>query len=145
MAIYGRCLNKLTITRHAVLADVQRLTKRRPDKQDREAIKNGSYVVVKEADGKEDLYHLAFLRADNGLVEISETIEGTVPAGLEIIEDEQSWPKYITAQLGLDPTAKLEIATLSAALRARGYRVLRAEQLDGKISAHVAPLGGDAA
>jgi hypothetical protein len=62
-----------SIKRVAVLADVQALERRKPDKQDRDAITNGSYVVV-EIGGKEALYHQAFLKADRGSVEISEAI-----------------------------------------------------------------------
>lgn len=80
--IYGRFGDPVRILRTAVLEDVKRLEGRRPDRQDREAIKNGSYVVVAGADvpgqrgdPAERLYHQAFLRADRGAVEIGEAIE----------------------------------------------------------------------
>jgi hypothetical protein len=73
--IYGRFGGTVTIIRTAVLADVQKLDGRKPDKQDREALENGSYVVVRDEDGKERLYHQAYLHADGGCREISEAIE----------------------------------------------------------------------
>ena len=75
MAIYGRTGDKVTIKRHAVLADVKKLDGRKPDKQDRDALANGSYIVVERSDGKEQLYHQAFLRADDGSREITRAIE----------------------------------------------------------------------
>lgn len=72
--IYGRAGQPVTIKRLAVLADVQKLDGRKPDRQDREAIKHGSYVVVDD-DGVERLYHLAFLRADDGGREITAAIK----------------------------------------------------------------------
>lgn len=73
--IYGRTGNKVTIQRMAKLEDVKALEGRKPDKQDREAIANESYVVVSDDDGKLRLYHLAFLRADNGAVEIGAVVD----------------------------------------------------------------------
>lgn len=74
MAIYGRVGQRVTIKRMGTLEDVRQLDQRRPDKIDREAIRNGSYVVV--LDGSlERLYHLAFLRADGGSLEITKAIE----------------------------------------------------------------------
>lgn len=74
--IYGRFGHALTIERMATIDDVKPLTGRRPDKVDREAIANGSYVVVTYQDnGKRDLYHLGYLRADNGWAEIGPIIE----------------------------------------------------------------------
>lgn len=75
MAIYGRTGDVVTIVRRAVIADVKALEGRTPDKQDREALKNDSYVVVRNEDGKKRLYHLAYLRADGGSREITDTIE----------------------------------------------------------------------
>jgi hypothetical protein len=69
--IYGRFGDPLTIVRRAVLADVKALDGRKPDAKDRQAIANDAYVVVRYADnGKEALYHLALLKADNGAQEI---------------------------------------------------------------------------
>lgn len=76
--IYGRFGTQVTILRLATLEDVEKLDGRKPDKQDREAVANTSYVVVvDEGDEKkrERLYHQAFLRADRGSVEISEALE----------------------------------------------------------------------
>ena len=72
MAIYGRFGDKVTIVRMGTLDDVRHMDKRRPDKIDREAIANGSYVVTKaeEGEGEMCLHHLAYLRADDGLPEI---------------------------------------------------------------------------
>jgi len=84
MTIYGRFHstkfpNVVTVERMGTLADVKKLDGRRPDKIDKEAVKLGSYVVVKEHDGlnagKERLYHVANLRADDGWTEISKMIE----------------------------------------------------------------------
>ena len=77
--IYGRFGDEVKILRTAVLADVERLDGRKPDKHDRDAIKGGCYVVVKSANHREDqkerLYAQAFLRADGGSREIGEAIE----------------------------------------------------------------------
>lgn len=74
--IYGRFGNPLTITRRAVLQDVKALDKRTPDKTDKAAIKSGSYVVTLDNEtGRESLYHLAYLRADDGSKEITAAIE----------------------------------------------------------------------
>jgi NAD(P)H-flavin reductase len=70
--IYGRAGGEVTILRTAILADVKRLESRNPDKQDKDAIKAGSYVVVK-LHGVERLYHQAFLRASGGALEIGTT------------------------------------------------------------------------
>lgn len=79
MAIYGRFGVELIIKRRAVLADVKALDHRKADKQDREALALGSYWVVdfKEATGSDShdrLYHLGFMRADDGLNEIERAI-----------------------------------------------------------------------
>lgn len=71
--IYGRFGQVVTIKRVAILADVQRLDGRKPDKHDRSNFANGSYVVVEDG-GKERLYHQAFLRADGGAREIASAI-----------------------------------------------------------------------
>ena len=73
--IYGRFGDPVTIKRVATLEDVKLLDGRKPDKQDRDAIEKGSYVVVAEDDGAERLYHLAYLRADDGSREITAAIE----------------------------------------------------------------------
>jgi hypothetical protein len=73
--IYGRVGNKVTIVRMATIEDVTQLDHRKPDKVDRQAIKNASYVVVEDDDTKKlRLYHQAFLRADRGAIEIEEAI-----------------------------------------------------------------------
>lgn len=79
MAIYGRFGVEIIIKRRAVLADVKALDKRRPDKQDRDAIAAGSYWVVDfkdatNADSRDRLYHLGYMRADDGLNEIERAI-----------------------------------------------------------------------
>ena len=73
MAIFGRFGQPVTIIRRGTLEDVKTLDKRKPDKQDEEAVALGSYVVVDDA-GAQRLYHQAFLRADRGSVEIGEAI-----------------------------------------------------------------------
>lgn len=73
--IYGRGGDLITIVRVGTLQDVQKLDGRKPDKTDREAVKNGSYVVVRFEGGEERLYHQAFIRADGGSLEITRAIE----------------------------------------------------------------------
>lgn len=81
--IYGRFHskdypNKLQILRLAVLDDVKRIEGRRPDKTDKECVRLGSYVVVKDLDGqREDLYHVRYLKADGGWDEIVAAIAAT--------------------------------------------------------------------
>jgi hypothetical protein len=72
--IYGRCQQEVLIIRRATLADVRRLDRRVPDAQDRAALAAGSYVIVADH-GQERLYHVAFLRADGGSLEIQRAIE----------------------------------------------------------------------
>jgi len=73
--IYGRAGQPVTIVRVATLSHVQILEGRKPDKQDRSAVRNGSYVVVLDGD-EERLYHQAYLLADGGSQEIAQAIEG---------------------------------------------------------------------
>jgi hypothetical protein len=84
--IYGRAGQRVVIQRLGTLADVKKLDKRKPDAQDREALKLNAYVVTSDADdGELRLHHIAFLRADNGSLEISAVVEackangGTAP------------------------------------------------------------------
>jgi hypothetical protein len=77
--IYGRFGDAVTIVRMGTLDDVKTIDGRKPDKQDREAVEIGSYVVVRQDNGKERLYHLAFLRADGGSKEINEAIAACDP------------------------------------------------------------------
>lgn len=81
MAIYGRFGDRVIIQRLATIEDVKELDKRKPDKQDREAIENNSYVVVSDEDGDLRLYHQAFMRADGGSVEIGAVIEACLRNG----------------------------------------------------------------
>lgn len=74
MAIYGRFGDEVTIVRVGTLEDVKALDQRKPDQQDRDAVKNGSYVVTKHEGGEERLHHLAFLRADDGIREIMDAV-----------------------------------------------------------------------
>lgn len=75
MAIYGRTGDVVTILRMGTLEDVKAFDGRWPDKQDMDAVENGCYVVVKWDDGKEQLYHQAYMRADDGSREITAAIE----------------------------------------------------------------------
>ena len=75
MTIYGRFRDVVTIKRLATIEDVETLEGRKVDDRDLEALENGSYVVVEQDDGKENVYHQAFLRASGGSVEISEVID----------------------------------------------------------------------
>jgi hypothetical protein len=79
--IYGRMGQTVSIVRRGVLADVEKLDGRKPDKQDRDAIRNGSYVVV-VADDKQRLYHQAFMRADGGSREITDALERAEASGI---------------------------------------------------------------
>ena len=76
MAIYGRCGQEVKILRKAVLADVQKLDNRKPDKQDRERLKAGCLVVVEDA-GTQRLYDYVYLRADGACQEIDKAIAET--------------------------------------------------------------------
>lgn len=75
MSIYNRFGEEVTIVRMGALKDVERLDGRKPDKDDRTAVKNGSYVVVKTSDGKLQLMHQAYMRATEGSLEISRAIK----------------------------------------------------------------------
>lgn len=74
MTIYGRFNDVVTLKRFAVLEDVERLEGRKPDAIDLEAIEHGFYVVVEQDDGTEGLYHQAYLRAANGIVELQQAL-----------------------------------------------------------------------
>jgi hypothetical protein len=73
--IFGRFGDVVRILRMGTLQDIRKLDKRTPDKIDKAAIASGSYVVVRQDNGEERLYHLAFLRATDGSREISKAIE----------------------------------------------------------------------
>lgn len=77
MAIYGRFGHELTIERRATIDDIRPLTGRKPDKTDREHLERDAYVIVKDKGGKRELYHVGYLRADNGWAEISDAIEAS--------------------------------------------------------------------
>ncbi len=89
--IYGRFGELVELVRMGTLKDVTTLDNRTPDKQDREAVAQGSYVVTRtmrgghatgeEEIGQERLHHLAFLRADKGLSEIMDAIEALKAGG----------------------------------------------------------------
>jgi hypothetical protein len=83
MAIYGRVGQRVVIQRLGTLDDVRELDGRKPDKQDREAVKLNAYVVCSEPeyDDRLRLYHVAFLRADNGAVEIGAVVDACVANG----------------------------------------------------------------
>jgi hypothetical protein len=70
MAIYGRSGDQVKVLRRGTLADVKEMDGRKPDSRDRQCVATGAYVVVEYADGATGLYHRAYLRADDGLVEI---------------------------------------------------------------------------
>ena len=72
--IYGRWGNVVAIKRHALIEDVEKLDGRKPDAEDFANLENGCYIVV-ESDGKERLYALAFLRADDGSREVFAEID----------------------------------------------------------------------
>ncbi len=78
--IYGRFGNKVEIVRVGTLDDVRKLDKRKPDRQDRDAIEVGSYVVTRSLDSEDKsdklrLHHVAYLKADGGWKEIHARIE----------------------------------------------------------------------
>lgn len=92
MAIYGRSGEPVTIVRRAVLDDVRALDGRTADQQDRDSLKSASYVVVRFEDGAERLYHLAYLRADDGSAELQVALDAVLrlhvhQEGDEPIED----------------------------------------------------------
>lgn len=96
MAIYGRFHsedfpNILIVERMAVLDDIRRLDKRKPDKIDRKAIELGSYVIVREQDGHnaggERLYHIGYLKADGGWGEISDAIEASKARAAPVVTE----------------------------------------------------------
>jgi hypothetical protein len=78
--LYGRFGGEVEIVREGTLDDVRKLDGRKPDKQDRDAIANGSYVVIRHVvpatqDGmRETLCHLSYLRADGAFPEIVEAM-----------------------------------------------------------------------
>ncbi len=95
MTIYGRFHSKefpnvVTVERMGTLEDVKKLDKRKPDKIDKKAVELGSYVVVKERDGRnagnERLYHVGYLKADGGWAEISDAIEAATKKDETIAE-----------------------------------------------------------
>jgi hypothetical protein len=98
MTIYGRFHspefeNVVVVKRVATLDDVKEFEGRRPDKTDKKAIELGSYVVVEEQDGCNAgtpramrLYHVAYLKADNGWSEISNVIEATKASADRVAE-----------------------------------------------------------
>jgi len=73
--IYGRWGDPVELLRIGTLADVRTLDNRKPDQRDRNNVDNGAYVVVRQDNGSEALYHLAYLRADDGLAEISRVLD----------------------------------------------------------------------
>lgn len=88
MAVYGRVGQRVVIQRLATLADVQKLDNRKPDKRDRERIKQHCLVVVTDtmlqAETGGDalrLYDIAFLRADDGAREIGAIVDACAANG----------------------------------------------------------------
>ena len=76
--IYSRFGAPCIILGTASAEDFRRHERYRPNKQDREAIALGSYVVcLFPSDGKARLQHLAYLRADGGSLEIADAIVAT--------------------------------------------------------------------
>lgn len=79
MTIYGRCGTPVEIVRWAIIDDVKHFEGRKPDKRDRDALANDSYLIVRYTDtGREALYHQAFLRADGAAPEIA-TVRDALP------------------------------------------------------------------
>ena len=72
--VYGRFGGEITHLRLAMEEDIRRIDKHEPDTDDKEAIERGSYVVATYDDGFVQVVHLAYLRADNGAVEIQELL-----------------------------------------------------------------------
>jgi hypothetical protein len=101
MTIYGRFGDEVAIVRIGTLADVKSLDKRKPNKQDRDAVDNMSYVVVRQNDGTERLYHQAFMRATGGSVEIGAALDAVcLAAGIArvgALPDQQRPGRYIFA------------------------------------------------
>lgn len=92
MTVYGRTGDVVTIKRLARLEDVEKLEGRDPDARDLEALENGSYVIVTQADDTERLYHQAFLRATDGQAEIGAVIDAMIAAQNAITKGAASAP-----------------------------------------------------
>jgi hypothetical protein len=74
--IFGRWGQPVEIVRPAVLRDIRKFDGRRPNGKDRAALRNGSYVIVREREGEiERLYHQCYLRATDGSREITAAIK----------------------------------------------------------------------
>lgn len=91
MTIYGRFHDPVVLLRLATIEDVQPLEGRSPDDRDRQAVEGGSYVVVRQDDGRKCLYHQAFLRADDGSREIAAAIEALAPAATPDASGTHAW------------------------------------------------------
>lgn len=104
--IYGSFGAKVQILRMAAPWDIERLEGRKPDAQDLQAIERGSYVVVEE-NGKEELYSLAYLRADEGLSEIERAIDAARHPLVVVATDESREAHRISRYLNVRgvPTA----------------------------------------
>lgn len=74
--IYDRFGAPITLERYANADDVKRLEQRKKlDKHDQKALESRAYLVAALQDGTEELVHIAYVRADDGLREIVRAIE----------------------------------------------------------------------
>lgn len=73
--IYSRFGEPVSIARLATLDDIDVFERRRPDAQDRFAIDLDALVIVRFHDGGEQLYNVAYLRADAGFSEIFNRVQ----------------------------------------------------------------------
>jgi hypothetical protein len=73
MSIESRFGEPVTVLRYATKADVLKLNP--PfDAEAKKSLANKSWVVIRFEDGREKISHLAYLRADDGLVEIMNAV-----------------------------------------------------------------------
>jgi hypothetical protein len=75
VTVYGRFGDVVVPIRYGTVLDVEGLERRSPDRKDWEALERLSYVVVRHDDGRESLYHWAYLRADGGAHEIGAIVD----------------------------------------------------------------------
>jgi hypothetical protein len=77
--IYARFGDTVTVQRYATKSDVLKLDP--PfDAEAKKALASKSWVVIQfEDDGREQISHLAYLRADGGLKEIMDAVRAVEP------------------------------------------------------------------
>lgn len=111
MAIYGRFGDPVEILRIATKDDVEILDGRKFDKHDADRLRYDALVVIRQDTGVERLYDTAFLKADDGAVEIATAVRlaknammarETLPE-IELYPD--GWPRCGCGDFTLDGKA----------------------------------------